>query len=119
MSNPGFTKSFLAEGAVVARRFVKFGTTDKQVKVATAATDKTIGVNEKLDGADGQLIDTIMSDTAELVLGGAVTAGDSLVPDAAGAGVTGATGNIAGAVALATGVAGDIIDVKLGRHTVA
>lgn len=120
MANPGMLiKSYRAAGAVGGRRIVKFAGAGT-IAPAAAATDLMVGVSDMLDAADGALADVIMTGSAEIVLGGAVTRGAPVTADAAGAGVTAASGagNIAIGYALMSGVAGDIIDVALSRHSV-
>ena len=110
MANPGmFIKSYTAEAAVPGRRIVKFG-----------ATNLAIGISDQLDAKPGDLQDVIMSGSAELELAGTVTAGAPVASDPSGLGVaaTAGAGNIAIGYALQAGVAGDIIDVALARHSV-
>lgn len=115
MNSPTLIKTYVAGAAIRARRFAVFGAVDTAVIEATAATDATIGVFEKLDGASGDRVDVVHSGVTELLLGGTVVRGGPLTADANGAGVAaapaaGANARI-GAFALASGVAGDIIPV--------
>ena len=119
MPNPGpVIKSYTAEVAIPGRTVVKFGSTGSVVP-ATAATDAAIGITDQLDAAVGDMVDVIMSGSAEAVLAGTVTAG-APVRGGAGGAVAGAAGagNVAVGFALQAGVAGDIIDVALARHSV-
>lgn len=84
MSNPGFTKTYVAEAAIAGRRFVKFGTADRQVLAAAAATDAIMGVSERLDAAAGERLDVVKSGLAEIEYGGPVTRGDPLTADSEG-----------------------------------
>lgn len=120
MANPGmFIKSYTAEAAVPGRRIVKFGAAGG-IFAAAAATDLAIGISDQLDAKPGDLQDVIMSGSAELELGGTVAAGAPVASDALGLGVAAAAGagNIAVGYALQAGVAGDIIDVAIARHSV-
>ena len=121
MANPGaFIKSYTASGALPGRRIVKFAAIQGAIVAATAATDALIGLSDMLAAADGQTADVIMSGSGELELGGTVSAGDPITSDANGKGVAGAAGagNVAIGYALSAGVAGDIIDVAIARHSV-
>jgi hypothetical protein len=75
----GLIKNFAASGAIPARHFVKFGAGDGLVALATAATDAIIGVSGELAAADGERVDIHLSGLAEVVLGGNVTRGTSLL----------------------------------------
>jgi len=118
MANPGqLIKSYAAVANLAGRRIVKFS--GAGIGIAVAATDLAIGVSDTLDATSGQMVDVIMDGSAEVVLGGAVSAGQPVTADAAGAAIAATVaGNIAIGFALATGVAGDIIDVALARHKV-
>jgi hypothetical protein len=115
MANNGLTKSYLTEGAISAARFVKVGANDYGVLQAAAATDKIIGISTEVDSVSGERIDVVHSDIADLKLGGTVARGDLLTSDASGQGVTAAPGagtnNRIGAMALISGVSGDVIPV--------
>ncbi|MET4128392.1 hypothetical protein [Roseovarius sp. MBR-6] len=120
MPNPGpFIKSYRAEVAITGRSVVKFGASGGVVP-SVAATDRAIGITDQLDAAPGDMVDVIMSGSAELKLGGAVAAGQSVRGGTGGEGVAAASGagNVAVGFALAGGVAGDIIDVAIARHSV-
>lgn len=109
-------KSLVAEAAIGGNRFVKFGAADYGALLAAAASDLIVGVSD-LTAATGEDVDVTMAGPAELILGGAVTRGQKLTSDANGAGVAAApaagTNNQIGAVALISGVAGDIIPVHV------
>jgi Uncharacterized conserved protein (DUF2190) len=117
MANNGLTKSYTAEGAISANRFVKVGAADYGVLAAAAATDKIIGVSTEVDAAIGERADVVHDGIADLKLGGAVARGDLLTSDATGRGVVAApaagTNNRIGAMAIISGVADDIIPVKV------
>lgn len=121
MPNPGmFIKSYTAEAALPGRRVVKFGSLAGTIIAAAAATDAAIGISDQLDATEGQMADVIMSGSAELELAGTVAAGVAVTADASGLGVAAAAGagNVAIGYALQAGVAGDIIDVAIARHSV-
>lgn len=117
MANNGLTKSYTAEGAISANRFVKVGAADYGVLAAAAATDKIIGISTEIDASSGERTDVVHEGIADLKLGGTVARGDLLTSDASGQGVTAApaagSNNRIGAMALVSGVVGDIIPVKV------
>lgn len=123
MANRDCVKSYSAEGTIPANRFVKPGAADYGVLAGAAATDKLIGISQDvIDAASGDPVDVIHDGIANLKLGGTVTRGDLLASDASGQGVTAAptTGANAryGAVALVSGVSGDVIPVKISLGSV-
>lgn len=119
MPNPGmFIKSYRAEVAIPGRTVVKFGASGGIVP-ATAAADAAIGVTDQLDAAQGDMVDVIMSGSAEVRLIGTVAAGAAVRGGAGGAQAAAAgAGNVAIGYALSGGVADDIIDVAISRHSV-
>lgn len=120
MANPGFSKTRIAVAAISAYTIVKpSGVNDGEVVPAAAATDKILGVAQNLDVAQGQYVDVILDDSANVMLGGTVAEGDPITSDANAKGVkavpaAGANNRILG-YALASGVAGDIIPVYLAQ----
>lgn len=85
MRNEMLNKNYTAEGVIPAYRLVKFGTADGGVLVAAAATDKVIGVNDRLAfAAIGDRGDVVRVGIAEVEYGGTVAAGDLLMSDASG-----------------------------------
>lgn len=85
MRNPGLQKNYTAEAAIPAYRIVKFGAADGGVLQAAAATDKLIGVTDRLAAAAANdRIDVIRTGIAEVQYGGTVAAGDLLTADASG-----------------------------------
>jgi hypothetical protein len=111
--NPLLTKSRVAGAAVNGNRFVKPGASDNQVLLAAAATDSIIGVSDPLGGVSGGRVDVHVCGIVEVELGGTVAAGAQLTADSVGRGVTAASTNRTGGIALVAGVSGDIIDVLL------
>jgi hypothetical protein len=117
VANIGLTKSYAAEGAIAANLIVKPGANDWGALVAGGATDKAIGITTEVAAASGERVDVVHSGIADLKLGGTVTRGDLLTSDASGQGVTAApsagVNNRVIAIALISGVSGDIIPAKL------
>jgi hypothetical protein len=120
MANPGLSKTRIAAAAISAYTIVKpSGVNDGEVVPAAAASDKLLGVAQNVDVANGQAVDVILDDIANLKLGGTVAESDPITSDASGAGVkaapaAGVNERIIG-FALASGVAGDIIPVYLAQ----
>ncbi|WP_315804042.1 capsid cement protein [Bradyrhizobium sp. SZCCHNS3002] len=117
MANMGLTKSYTAEAAISANRFVKVGANDFGVLTGAAATDKIIGASTDIDAASGERCDVVLEGIADIKLGGTVARGDLLTADASGQGVTAApaagVNNRIGGMALISGVSGDVIPVKI------
>ncbi|MCA1381293.1 capsid cement protein [Bradyrhizobium sp. BRP23] len=117
MANNGFTKSYTAEGAISANSIVKVGANDYGILQGAAATDKLIGITTEVAAVLGERADVVLEGIADLKLGGAVARGDLLTSDATGQGVTAApaagSNNRIIAMALISGVAGDVIPVKV------
>lgn len=108
--------TFNAGAAVSPYRFV-YQSADMTVLHATSQASPITGISGALDRALGQTVDVTILGLTKLRLGGTVTRGDKLTSGAAGVGVAlssvllaSASGN-AGAIALQSGVSGDIIDV--------
>lgn len=113
MRNQGLVKNYTAEAAIAAYRIVKFGAADGGILQAAAATDKLVGITDRLAAAvSGDRIDVVRSGIAEVEYGGAVAAGDLLSADASGRAIVAAAA--AGSnvrfigVAEVAGVLGDI-----------
>lgn len=102
-----------AEGALSANSFVKPGTAEPQIETAGAG-DVAIGIIEA-DYSDGENAKVVIGGQALLKLGGTVSETTQLKSNASGYGVAVTTGDQAFAEALADGVAGDIIPVKVLR----
>lgn len=120
--NPVLIKSYTAGAAIAACRFVKHGAADNAAIQATDASKAILGISEQIGVASGDMADVIKLGLAYLELGGAVTRGDVLIPDADGKGVAATvvagTEQHAGAVAETSGVAGDLIPVQVIPGTV-
>jgi hypothetical protein len=112
LRNPGLCKTFTAGSDIGANgRFVKFGSDDQTVVVATAASDPIIGVSDVLAVASGERVDVFMNGIATITYGGTVTRGALLISDSTGRGIaaTAAAGtNVrTGGTAMESGVVGD------------
>lgn len=119
-NNRGLTKSFLGAVAIAANTIVKFGAADDTVTPAAASTDLLMGISNEMglsaaDISSGSSVDIVLEGITELKIGGNVTRGQKLTSDASGQGVVaapaaGANAHII-AIAMRSGVAGDIIPV--------
>ncbi len=112
-------KSAVAGAAITSGQILKFGADDDTLVPAAAATDVLMAIAEEAAASGQQLAVAVSAPNIRpVVLGGAVTRGDLITSDANGAGVTCAPG--AGAnnyyigMAMMSGVAGDIIPVRVG-----
>lgn len=106
------TKNYVATTAIPHRRFVKPGANDGEVALATAPTDKIIGVSDAPGGAAiGQRIDVRHLGEAEVEVGGNVAAGSFITADASGKAVAAAPAAGAnartGGLLLVAGASGD------------
>lgn len=111
MANPILTKSYLAGGAIVPNRCVKFSASGTVV-LSAAAADLSIGVTRpQITGASGDRMDVVLGGIADTVCGDVVTRGTVVTSDVNGAIVNAAAGNRAVGIALESGVAGDIVPV--------
>lgn len=113
MRNPGLQKNYSAEAAIAAYRIVKFGAADGGVLQAAAATDKAVGVTDRLAAAvAGDRVDVTRTGIAEVEYGGTVAAGDLLTADASGRAIVATAAAAANVrvigVAEVAGVVGDI-----------
>lgn len=114
--NPILTKSYQAGAIVNPCRFVKHGAADYAAIQAVDAAAAILGVSEQnMVAPAGHTFDVIKAGIAMLELGGAVTRGNVLIPDAVGRGVAASvvagTEQHVGAIAEVSGVEGDIIPV--------
>lgn len=107
-------KSYTAGGAIPNRRFVKWGSADGQVVLATAATDAVIGVSDHPGGAaSGERVDIVRLGFTEIELGGTVTRGGFITTNASGQAVAaapaaGAVNSVVGRMDV-SGVSGDVV----------
>lgn len=119
MSHVTHWKAYRAKGAIPEFHIVKPDTSDDEVKLASAATDKVLAVTGRGDVADGARVDVAMQGEAAVMYGAAVTRGDRLkasgVNNKHGRAIptTTAGDHIVG-VALVSGVDGDIGLMRVG-----
>ena len=86
-----YSRVFNAEGAITVCRLVKFGSSDTQVSVATAASDRIAGVYlGRGDAVDGQAIEICMLGECTLEVSGTIARGMTLTTDALGKGINAA-----------------------------
>ncbi len=112
-------KTFVASGAVAARRFVKYGANDSLV-AQSGATDAatTIGVTNELAAVDTQRVDVFVQGFADVEFGGTVTRGTYVKSDASGRAVAAGAGDAYCGIAYLSAVSGDIASIKITRGTV-
>ena len=91
--------------------FAKFGADDDTYDVTSSATDKSIGIIQHTTDAAGDETRLMLLGISRLKLGGTVTRGAELTSDANAKGVAATAGQSTMAIALASGVSGDIIPV--------
>lgn len=94
MANALLAINFVADAAILNNRLVKFGTGDRNVAMATAATDFVMGVvNEMPAGiALGERVDVVRVGIAWVECGAAVPRGSPITADAVGRAVVAAPG---------------------------
>lgn len=111
-------KTYKAGGAIEKYRFVKFGAADNLV-VKSAAGEKAFGSyqNPHYDAAQNDEVEISHLGGGGLVqLAGTVTRGDSIASDANGLGVLGTATQWCPAIAMESGVAGDVISILFDGH---
>lgn len=111
-------KSVKCTAAVAAYTFAKFGADDDTMSTATTpASDSLIGVFQHATSAAGEEVRLMLEGITRIKLGGTVTRGQKLTCDGSGQGIAAAPSagsNVhVGAVALASGVSGDLISALL------
>jgi translation elongation factor EF-1alpha len=111
--------TFKASGAIAKGSSVKMGSDDQHVSIASAATDKQVGIAQSAAAAAEDLIEIAVSGGgAKAISGGTIARGDLLTSNASGALVatTTALDRIVG-VAMSAAASGDIFSaqVQLGR----
>ncbi len=118
------SKTYIANGAIADKRFVKFhATLAGQVVQASAATDAIIGVSNQPKGAaSGDRVDVNLIGEVPVEAGAAIVAGTMLTADASGRAVTaapaaGVNNRIGGFANEAASAAGDIIRTVLSQST--
>lgn len=92
--------------------FVVFGADDEHV-VAAGAGVAPIGIVQNAPTAERMAEVAKQGGGAKLLIAGVVTRGDFVKSDANGAGLAAVAGDKYGAMAMASGVAGDVIPVEV------
>lgn len=111
--NSLLVKTKTAGAAIAAYRLLKHGSADNSVLQATAVSSTFGGVSGHTPVASGEKIDVELVGIAEVTLGGTVTRGALLTSDANGKGVAAAATNTVWGVAMASGVADDVISMLI------
>ena len=110
-------KAYCAEAALTKFSFVKFGAGDDKVLLSGAA-ERAFGINMSNDIAINGVAEIALNGGGGLVkLAGTIARGQSIASNAAGLGVLATAGQFAPAIAMESGVAGDVISVMLSTHT--
>lgn len=122
---------FTADGNISPACFVKISTASNNRVLQAGANDELIGVSQKgtrrtpypglNDGyaaIQGEGLGVfLLGQTAPLLMGGTVTAGDRLKSDANGNGVTASTGDHYGAITPMSAIAGQIVECQVQPGT--
>ena len=105
---------FLAAAAIAKGKVVKTGADAEHVAVASAATDKSIGILQTATNAAEDVAEVAVMGGAKALAGGTIAVGDLVTADSNGALVATTTGNdrVMG-IALSAAVSGDIFDVLM------
>lgn len=114
----GLEKSVKCTAALaIAYLIAKFGADDDTLSQATASTEDLIGVFQHKTTAAGEEVRVMLSGITKVKLGGTVTRGGKLTSDANGKavaiGATGGTNYNSIGIAMASGVADDIIPMLI------
>lgn len=112
--------AFQATASLSGKKYFacKFGATDKLIAVAGAREGFGV-IQEDTASAAGDSVEVALPGGGSKVkLGGSVTRGDSITPDANGEFVTATAGQRAIGYAMQSGVDADIIDAILDLHSV-
>lgn len=94
-------------------RFVKFGADDEHVVAASVASEVVLGVLQSAPTAEQVAEVALNGGGAKLKLAGTVTRGAYIRNDANGDGIAAVAGEKYGALAMASGVSGDVIPVEV------
>jgi hypothetical protein len=120
MATQTLIRSFTAGGTINPRRLVKFGSNDREVVQAAAATDLIVGVcvSPEVRSA-GDRVDVALGGIADVDMGGTVARGTKVTSDANGKGVAAApsagTNNHVVGFAMVTTASGDIAEVVISQ----
>lgn|GEM_PF-779272 len=111
--NQDLIKTFVAGGAIAARRIVSLDGTGQAVQAA-AGTDAPLGVSDTLGSVvAGERVDVHLEGIVELVAGGTFSYLAPVTADADGRAIAASHGDRVIGIALRDAVAGDIVDVHL------
>lgn len=120
MASPTLIRNFAAGGTVNPRRLVKFGSSDREVVQASAATDLIIGVVASSEvRSAGDRVDVVLVGIADTDMGGTVARGTKVTADSNGKAVAaapaaGVNNHVVG-IAMVTTASGDIAEVLLSQ----
>ena len=92
MANPLLAVNYVADAAIPINRLVKFGTGDRNVTLATAATDFILGPVNETAIAIGERVDVVRVGIAWVEAGAAIPRGSPITADAVGRAVVAAPG---------------------------
>lgn len=108
--------SFKAEADLSSSQYcaVKHGATDVGVVLAGAEQGMGVLMNAPVSGKPAEV--ALLGGCAKVLLSGTVTRGDSLMVDANGKFLLATSTKKCLAVAMASGVSGDIVEVQLQKH---
>lgn len=110
-------KNYVAEDATNQYLIAKQGTADNQTLKSNAAAAGTIGiVCQPGTVSIGDRVDVVLMGEAEVLCGGAITAGASITSDASGKAVVAITGQRAVGIALETGASDRVIHCLVSPH---
>ncbi|GAA4648285.1 hypothetical protein GCM10023116_05520 [Kistimonas scapharcae] len=82
--NDGLIKTFVADGVLIGRRLVTFGTGRMTMRQANAATDALIGVTTQIGSENHGRVDVIVSGITEVSAGASFTKGTVLTSNSEG-----------------------------------
>lgn len=116
-------RSYEAAADVAGYLIVAGSGTGAKVRAGASATDKIIGVAERVGGDAGQMLDVTIAGVTEVRAGGTFDAFDPLTSDAQGRAIKALpTGNtVVRVVGIAQGpaVVGDIVGIQVAPSTLA
>ena len=92
MANPLLAVNYVADAAIPINRLVKFGTGDRNVALAVAATDFILGPVNETAIAIGERVDVVRVGIAWVEAGAAIPRGSPITADAVGRAVVAAPG---------------------------
>jgi hypothetical protein len=114
MANPLLAVNYVADAAIPINRLVKFGTGDRNVTLAAAATDFIIGPVNETPIAIGERVDVVRMGIAWVEAGAAIPRGSPITSDAVGRAVVaapavGVNNRVIGFADESASAAGDVI----------